>query len=84
MAKPATAFKTGAALLRDGEDAYTQPPLTRRQYYALHAPPAPDWWKVRNPLDEAHWRWTWADSMLKTEGWPTDPISAKQPPRPSL
>lgn len=72
-----TGMKSGAeALGLRPSEVSLAPPLTEREYYALHAPPAPNWWKLRTPEDYARWCWTWADAMLRTKDLATDPGSA--------
>lgn len=49
--------------------------MTLRDYFAAHAPAAPEWWLTDyikgRQLDEdasvhAQWAWSYADAMLKT------------------
>jgi hypothetical protein len=73
-------YAEGAAVVGDSQ-TFRTPELSLRQYYALHAPPPPSWWRVGNAIDQARWSWTWADAMVKAESNPTTPESAESRPR---
>ena len=51
--------------MKGGYDTYGG--MTLRQYYAAHAPDAPDWFRggERNMRSLIEWRWYYADEMLK-------------------
>jgi hypothetical protein len=75
--------RTGAAALGLSEAAQAPPAMDLRDWYALHAPAPPSWWKVRTPRDLALWAWTWADALVETRAQPTAPSSASPPHTPT-
>jgi hypothetical protein len=79
MPPPERPLRTGASALDGPTEKVVDPALPVRDFYALHAPPPPSWWKVRTPLEHAHWCWTWADAMMTVRDQATDPASASPP-----
>jgi hypothetical protein len=72
-------LQMGSELVKPTPDEQGAPPMELRDWYALHAPPPPGWWKVRTPLDLARWSWTYADSMIRTRLELTTPETAQTP-----
>lgn len=82
MAPPMTIrddYESGASALRSPDVPIEVPKMSLRQHFALSAPPPPEWWRIRTPLDSARWCWAWADALLKTQAEVTTPDSAEQP-----
>ena len=72
-------YTTGASMVMGRDDPILVPEMSLRDYFALHAPPPPNWWKYRTPIDAAMWCWTWADAMVKARTMQTTPESALTP-----
>lgn len=68
-----TPDRTGQVPYQFGNNDFVAPGLTKREYFAAHAPEMPAWFNNKYPeidgIDRlVAWRYAYADAMLKEKG----------------